>query len=118
MAKRIVVLLADEYASMELVRSLNEAGFHGMTSMDEPPDLIVLDVGFHGEAPVRALHEIETKCHASGIPIIQIGEMPSPKLGEMIRKFGTTKRLKKPADTPMIIKEIKNIFERLGQLGE
>ena len=112
MGKNILIVMQDEYAALQLLQSLKEAGFYPRTSCDDSPDLIVLDAQYHGEGAVRTLNEVIAKFHASSIPVILLGSAPSGTVAHLLKKFGTTIGVRKPCEPPDVVEAIKTVLRR------
>jgi DNA-binding response OmpR family regulator len=115
MAKHILVLMEDEYEGMMLIRGLEAAQFYAKSTYEDSPDIIVLDSNYRGPAVLRTLQDIERKFRSTSIPVILMGPSPSGDIARALKKYGTSKTLRKPCEPKDVVEAIKTIMQRLGK---
>jgi DNA-binding response OmpR family regulator len=117
MAKHVLVMMEDEYEGMQLVRSLEAAQFYAKTTYEDCPDLIVLDSMYRGPAVLRTLLDLDRKFHTAKLPVVLLGPSPSHDIARLLKKYGSTKSLRKPCDPKDVIEALNGLIQRLG-IGE
>jgi DNA-binding response OmpR family regulator len=121
MAKKKILIVDDEPDFVSMVRMRLEAndydvieassGMEGLTkTVEEHPDLILLDVMMPGKDGYTMLRELKRKEEVKGIPVIVITAKPG--MGDLFRVEGVEHYIVKPFETEDLLSRIEEALNK------
>jgi len=115
MGKQVLVILQDDYEESQLVRRLREVDYNAKSTFDDPPDLVVMDSAFRGGKAMHYLTEMIKKFQVSTIPVLLLGGSPIGPIEGLLKKFGSSKNLRRPCEPKEVIEAVQALMRRLNK---